>query len=249
MKKYIITFLILLLPVFGWCGVDFDGADDFLENTDIPRTTGDFTLYCMAKMDITGSNSSLIIGTRETGALNRGYGFKVEQWFNTGFVGFTFYGVADYTTSIVPPTGFEAYVAVHDDSANTIDIYVGSSSEQLSVGTVNGTSTDGYIIAAAKLNSAVQGFGTGIISECAVWHSVLTAAEINNLLNSNTRRMPCQIQSSNRQFYIEMSEISDGTSADGVTFRDSCGSSSFSGNDGANNTGLTAVAEEVLTYP
>jgi len=63
-----------------------------------------------------------------------------------------------------------------------------------------------------------------------------------------------QIQPSNLRLYWPLDEVADGTSADGSTFRDEedgdkDGDKDGTGDDGANNTGLTARAGEVLSYP
>ena len=87
-------------------------------------------------------------------------------------------------------------------------------------------------------------------SDVALWSSVLTANEVAQLAKSKGKRMPLQISPSTLLVYLPLDEEEDGTSADGDTFRDlSNNGLSCTGSDGANNTGLTAVAETVLTYP
>jgi hypothetical protein len=49
--------------------------------------------------------------------------------------------------------------------------------------------------------------------------------------------------------YWPLDNQPDGTAADGDTYRDRVGTNNGTGSDGANNTGLTNIAEKVLSYP
>ena len=90
----------------------------------------------------------------------------------------------------------------------------------------------------------------GIIGEIAVWSVELSAAEVSRLASAESRHMPLQIQAAGLVSYHTLDDEEDGTSADGDTFLDYSGNgNTATGDDGANNTGLTARAEEVLSYP
>lgn len=88
----------------------------------------------------------------------------------------------------------------------------------------------------------------GKIGEVAIWSSELTAAQIASLV-TDTKRMPLQVSKSTLVGYWDLLDEEDGSSADGDIFYDGSGSANnCTGSDGANNTGLTAKAEEVLSY-
>lgn len=91
----------------------------------------------------------------------------------------------------------------------------------------------------------------GTIDEVAVWNAELTDNDISILANSKVKHMPLQISPGNIIFYLPMDDQPDGTSADGDTLvnQDNPGTANGTGNDGANNTGLTWKAEAVLSYP
>ena len=75
----------------------------------------------------------------------------------------------------------------------------------------------------------------------------LSATEMAQIYNSKMRYMPIQISSS--VGYWPLDDQPDGTSFDGDTAVDRSGNGNDGvGNDGANGTGLTAKAEEVLSY-
>ena len=63
--------------------------------------------------------------------------------------------------------------------------------------------------------------------------------------------MRCKIQPATLVKYMPLDDVPDGTSADGDSFRAECGSSLTAGTgvDGADNVGLSSVAEKTLSYP
>lgn len=190
MKRILIFIIGVCLCTPVWGGVDLNGDADYLLASDVPLQSGDVSCYIWAKVDITGTATSTLMGSK-SGAVN-GWVFKAEQFNNSGFVGFTFRAIGDYTTSIAPPATWTPYIAVHDDSANTVDIYVGSSSEQLAVGEIAGPTANGLYIGAYN-PSGITEYLTGGVAEAAFWDRVLTAQEISILLNSQVRRMPLQM--------------------------------------------------------
>ena len=62
--------------------------------------------------------------------------------------------------------------------------------------------------------------------------------------------MPLQVRPASLQAYLPLDQLTDGTSADGITFIDMSGiGNTGAGDDGANNTGLAATAGEAISYP
>lgn len=94
-------------------------------------------------------------------------------------------------------------------------------------------------------------YGNLIVNDVAIWKGVaVSGAELSLSYNSRVKHMPLQIQPLNLVAYLPMDDGQDGTSADGATVSDMSGNgNNGTGDDGANNTGLTWKAEEVLSYP
>ncbi len=66
---------------------------------------------------------------------NGSHSLRVEQWSNTGRVGFTRYGVGDYSTAISSPFGTNSIISYHKNGGqNNILVQVNGSSQILGVG-------------------------------------------------------------------------------------------------------------------
>jgi hypothetical protein len=90
------------------------------------------------------------------------------------------------------------------------------------------------------------------MTEIAIWQAstVFTTTEIANLASSYTKRIPTQIRLANQIFYLPTDDQEAGSAANGDTVRDLSGNANNgTGDDGANNTGLTWSEEKVLSYP
>ena len=89
----------------------------------------------------------------------------------------------------------------------------------------------------------------GGMTECAIWDTNLTAAEVSQLYNSKVKGMPLQIQPSSLVGYWSLDDYPSGAGTiSGYTFKDQSGN----GNDG---TGVDAdndsdtIGETILSYP
>ena len=100
---------------------------------------------------------------------------------NTGVVGFTFFAVANYQTSITSPNDWSFYAAVHTLSANTIDIYVNDLTEQLSVGTMFAPTLTGFVIGAEHEEGGVSAPALARISHVRVYDRILTPRHIREI--------------------------------------------------------------------
>lgn len=91
----------------------------------------------------------------------------------------------------------------------------------------------------------------GTMSDVAVWiGTVITQAEFQQIYNSRIKRFPLQIKPSYLKGFWTLNDEEDGTSADTDVFYDLSGNGNdLTGYDGVNDSGLTAKAEEVLSYP
>lgn len=103
---------------------------------DFGALSGDVTMEFILEGDPVASGGA---GRLATGNSDGSNSLRYEQWNNTGEVGFTRSGVADYTfTPAVPsPTTQTLLAYVWDDSADTMDLYV-NGTQAGSVGGVSG---------------------------------------------------------------------------------------------------------------
>lgn len=93
------------------------------------------------------------------------------------------------------------------------------------------------------------GMLNALVSEVAIWNDDLTASEVALLYGAKVKGMPLQIRPDALVLYLPLDDYPEGESLDGDIVYDRVGRHQFTGNDGSNNTGLTSVAEKVLTYP
>lgn len=94
-------------------------------------------------------------------------------------------------------------------------------------------------------DSGVNRYFTGQMKEFRIYNRALSDTEISVLANSKMKGP----MFSGLIHYWPLDDQPDGTSGDGDTFKDRAGSADATGNDGANNAGLTAKAEDTLSYP
>jgi len=252
MKKLI--WLIILFPIL-FAGVEFDGADDSIsipDDNSIDIGTSDFTLAAWIKSDNIANYKIIFDKPASTGNAP-----KYQMMLNTN--GRLCFYLDDGTGSVlstddgtVIDDAASHHVAVTFDRDGNAIRYVDGSPDGIAddISGVQLTLTnDGALYIGTRLLSADR-FFLGNINEIAVWNILLTANEISLLANSRIKRIPLQIQPNNLVLYLPMDDEPDGSSADGDSFMDKSGNgNNGTGSDGANNTGCTAKAEEVLSYP
>ncbi len=252
--KILLILILMVNPAFG--GVQFDNSDDLLDGADfagidaaeqlsgscwVYHDTIDGTDDIMNKNN--GTSDGWLFFRNNTGDK---YSVTIRDGGDTDSVGAS---SADNTSPLATWTHV-AFTYI-EGNATGLNLYVngvlsGAAGDTSSIGTINAFT--------AILNISGSGTGNspfnGQITECALWNVVLTADEMLKLASSRVKRLPLQIQPSSLIGYWPLDEQMDGTSADGDTFYDLGPSgNNLTGNDGAGNTGLTAKAEEVLSYP
>jgi len=244
MKRLILTILILLIPAVGW-GINFDDTDDVIQ-TAIKTRSDDVPITFMGWFKTT-VNGGWIMGTFTSSNF---YEVRVES-------------DSDVTMYIDSPVGCStetvSWVGTFDDGAWHLIVW-GLDDSELAFLSVDGgakqtgdacsgdiTPTTEFFIGG---RTSAGGYG-GDVTEVAIWDAALTNAEIALLYNAKVKGMPLQIQPSSLWGYWPLDDEEDGSSADGDTFinRVTPGTADGTGIDGGNNTGLTAKAEELLTYP
>jgi hypothetical protein len=261
-KLFYILYLIVSLvffPAFSSAQIDFDGSDDLVnigKDTSLGFTSA-ISLSAWINIDTAGGGGSgRIIDNLDTGFTPwHGFTFLViagSSEFRTRFQ-FASGTLLDSADDAI--TGGEwthvSLVYDKDAGANNKRLYVnGVLSAQATdtatlVSNAGGSGDDCYIGEAANF---VRSFD-GKIAEVALWNNDLTAQELLHL-SSGVRRMPLQVQPSALVAYLPLDDEEDGSSCDGDTFIDMKNRvNDGTGDDGAGNDNLTAVAGRFLSYP
>lgn len=248
MKQLLILFLscLLLNPCFG--GVDFDGSDDRIDlSTGLAFNVA--TISAWINVNNTADIKN-IVGKRDN--LPGSYILRVTSSEVAAAFWRNFSGTFTNTGS-TNLTGVEHHIlmTIDDVTDRKIGIYVDGALDSGGLTTTSGTTaTTSNEVNIGKQNiGGFERFFDGSITEVAIWNTVLTVEEISLLASAKVKGMPLQIQPSNLQGYWPLDDQPDGTSFDGDTAVNRSGNSNNgTGDDGGNNTGLTAKAEEILSY-
>lgn len=243
--KSCIIILFLISPVYA--GVDFDGIDDFLSSTDgntcdFEANTEDFSISVWVKSDDVLNYNAIIYKVDA----NNDFWRLIQN--DDGTIRASINTIDESSVATITQGSWHSVIATFDRDGDMI-VYVDGVA---SGGTaLNGElmSLDSQLIEVGFLSpGGGDQFWNGQITEVAIYEKVLSSTEIELLSFSMVKRMPLQIGS--LCFYIPIDDEPDGTSGDGDTFIDiSPNGFNASGDDGANNTGLTVKGEEVLSYP
>ena len=247
--KTICVFFLMAATVSA--GMTLDGTDDFIPASSylgISGTAARSVSFWFNSTDTAGTDHLLGWGDNGTGA---GEGFRFSQengviWgrFNTGVTAQWGTGLNDgawhHFTYSFPSAGVNQDAVVYIDGS-------------LSTGTfANGTTalnTEATkVVTMGRFPGANTGYYSGNVNEVAIWSTNLSAAEQQQLYNARVKRLPLQISPANLVVYLPLDDVADGASGDGISFFEFKGNA-FTGDNGANNTGLTAKAEAILTYP
>ncbi len=258
MRLFRISKIIVLLSLFcsvTWGGVDFDGIDDVISFTSVNQTI--ITVSAWIFRETAGDSVA-----------PRCIDFPGYLWFtlsdgggtnndNIGFQSLRSGDMGDWRSpndSILPDNAWHHIAVTYDGTATTNDpkIYIDGVSVTVTQlgGDPSGAQTSNAGTAYIGNNAGGTRSHDGQFTEIAIWSSVLSQTEISLLANSGRKRLTKEIQPANTNSDFPMNDQPDGTSFDGDTAVDRSGNSNDGvGDDGANNTGLTAKAEIVLSYP
>ncbi|QKX03789.1 hypothetical protein HN014_02260 [Aquimarina sp. TRL1] len=124
---------------------------------------------------------------------NGTFSLRAEQWFNTSRVGFTHYGVADYSTTIASPFGTNAIISYHKTgTSSNLDVRVNTATQALNIGATNkGIPFDRIGKATASADEA-----SGDFFEILLYNNRLNAAQIiivDNYLSAKYANIPIPI--------------------------------------------------------
>jgi hypothetical protein len=234
-------------------GVEFDGIDDFIlinnnANIDI---TGDISISLWIHIGSFGTFPGILYKAKnppDTGGQFVQYGFFLDNPTNR-VVGIFGNGTVSERLFTGVLTINTWYHLVLTRNGTNVKLYLDGS--EVDNGTLTGNLfTNNYDI---HIGHDIRYLGTryfdGLVNEVAIWDTFLTDAEAKQLFNPKIKGMPLQNKSSNLQAYWSLDDFAEGTSGDGLSYVDFSGNSNTgTGDDGANNTGLTNKAEEVLSY-
>lgn len=251
----LLSLLLAACPVFG--GVDFDATDDYIDcgadsSLDI---TSNLSISAWVYLDDISDNISMEIIGKRTSSSTGGYVIQVYEPLNGGIaplLRFWIYASGGWRGEGSPncSISLDTWTQVGTTYDGTTMRYYknGQECDTYSYsGAITSISTDKVYIGANEANS--KGYFDGMIENVLIWDATLQADEMSLLYNSKLKHMPLQIQPSNLVLFLPLDDEPDGTSGDGDTFIDLSGNGNDgTGDDGANNTGLTAVAEKVLSY-
>lgn len=259
----------MLLYSNCFAGIIFDGTDDSLGvgtlgNFGTGLDTNYLILSCWFKTTNTTVEQSF------TGTLNTGTSTHFEISLNvdddgSGVVGHNIFirrrdeDGATRQGAVEPGSGvcdgaWHSLVAI---ASNTVlDVWLDKVDQSFLTQTTGNPDNMANIefsvmIGARDNRGTVSRVFDGELTECAIWSSSTAPSQAEvDLLGSMVKRMPLQIKKSDLIGYWAMDDEEGGSSADGDTFIDLSGNGNTgTGDNGANNTGLTATAESVLTYP
>ncbi len=248
MKRLILIFLLICSPVYG--GVDLDGSDDRLNCGDIDLNVSTSSMSAWVKFE-SGANGfvvnkdyngvvlpySLNVGGNDSPINIDGSGWFSGSWKNSGL-----------TTDLRDGTWHHVVGTWDKNATPTLAYYVdgvldSSSSEGSGLDRIQNNEPT-YL---GRYDFSAQ-TAKGQITEVALWNIALTAVQVANLA-SRVKRVPLQI-GGGLEAYWPLDDQPDAVSGDGKTFMDLSGNGNHcTGDNGANNTGLTGKAEEALSYP
>ena len=228
-------------------GIDFDGTDDFIDASNSASINLDGSMSVMAWIYPRSTANYTPIVTKEDWDNSKGYYLGLDpNDDNNIYFGFNRGGNEIVTSSDAFTMNSWYYVVGTFDSAlgsNNLKIYVNNVLvEEGGDGTVPVQHTENLDI--GYLHDIANAFFDGFITEIAVWDVALSTTEIAKLYSGGvpTRGIPLNIQPANLQMYLPLNDIPIGESADGDTFGDLSGNSNTAtGDDGANDAGLTSV--------
>ncbi|GEM_PF-2160349 len=245
-------FCFLGCPVFSWAGVLFDLVDDQISVTqsssinDMSPLSFSFWMYPQS----IGENNSGVIFRK--GPIYCAQNLTQRIYFGANFSGTDLF--RETVNSAITYNAWNQIVVTWDGSATASNSHIYVNGTEASYNTTQNATVTRDTDAADNLYIGAESGGVndfdGKMTELAFWNVVLSAAQIEQLAKSRVKHMPLQVSPANLKAYWPLDEASDGASGNGTTFKDLSGNAnSGTGDDGANNTGLTGAGEIVLTYP
>src|SRR3990167_3869802 len=252
MKKLVLIFFLLCSPC--WAGVSFDGADDKIACGDVELVTRNLSIsaWVYPTADVSGFRGYIF--SKCCGIVS--YAFDADGTATPENLGILVQGASglfacqaqEADTSTILPTNTWTHVLVTRSGTNCA-IYINGTSQTIDVNNLVDedfqNSTDDIVIGGRDSDTLRQ--WNGYVNEVYLYNTSLT--QTNATLLSSSRLKGVGLQISGVVGYWPLNDKEAETSGDGDTFRDMASGANGTGDDGANNTGLTLTAETILNYP
>lgn len=260
MLKLIQFILVLFLacPV-AWGGVDFDGVDDFI-NVGSPTTLDNKHAFsvCQYIYRDGASNLGMTWSKRSAGSFQKHFvvgdfpGAEPDDTIGV-FMNMSGTDMDVKAVANLAPTSSNICVCCTVSSSFVGRLYLNGA--EVSSYYVQTTGTGSAIDdASANVNLGRNSDGggnyfDGKIYDHAFWDKQLTEYEVKSYCDG-VKRNSIQVATANMMNALPLDDQPDGTSGNGDTYRDlTVNANNGTGDDGANNTGLSNVAEASLSYP
>lgn len=254
---FLLAILLLSRPVLA--GVNFDGTDDRLTfgTSNVPVNGNSVSVFIVFKLSSLTNTQTPISVWADTANVGQHWIMQFEDLATDDF----YFGKRNtaggnyhrLVSSVVPALNTTYRIVGGLDSTNSNGIISVNGTNTTTVSFWYGASTGGTVapwIGANRNTGTGSQFFNGSIYQVCIWNTLLTSAQANYLTSTSGGKDIClQISPSNlvRSFYLD--DQPDGINADAKKFNDkSSNSDQATGDDGANNTGLTVEAEKVLSY-
>lgn len=255
MRLLLVAALLWLAPL-AHAGILYDNTDDRLVCGDNAAwAIRNVFISAWVKLGDNGTATDIILGWSDTAVNNdKPYLWSIGSGGVLKFDRFAPSGGAALGTVAVDNSAWHHVAMWLDDPNNLVYFWVDGAQESITyTETFSGAEGNNLSVGAVHSSVAYTDFFPGTIDEVSLWNTatIPSAQDIALLASSRTRRMPLQVLPSALVLYLPMDDSADGTSADVDAFMDlsATRSTACAGDDGANNTGLTAQAGAVLSYP
>ena len=248
----VLNLAICLIGSNSFAGITGDGTDDSV-NTDSAVLTGyPLTLSGWIKTSNLTANPTMI-SIVDKDANDEMFGIGIAGDASGDPARIFCYSTASGFEATDSSTGITAgvwhHVAGVFTNSTSRTIYIDGGSATTDTVSCTPAGLDRTTIGALR-RSSDTGYIDGSITDVTIWDTALSAAEISLLASSKIKRLPLQIKFSNLSMYQPLDDYEEGASVNGNTYYDlSSNGFNIVADDGANNTGMTALAEEVLSYP
>ena len=254
--------IVFLLSSLGWISpclssVTFDGADDYINagtSSTLSFTSSTSTFSICAWVYPTAYNfTNCDIVAKWLGTGNqRQYMFDVNSSNGLSFLvstnGSSVAMTVDTTSAVVGLNAWYHVCVTADIGADSYLLYASGSSAATSGSTTISSLFDSS--SNVNIGSGKDGTDdrfTGKIDDVRIYNRVLSAVEILEMASDRLKYGPI---TNGMVGYWPLDDQPDGTSFDGDTAVDRSGTgNNGTGVDGDNNTGLTAGASSLLSYP
>ena len=255
MTRLALLLLSLCLAAPCWAGIDLNTSDDTVQcgsDSSVDSLTT-FTYLAHFNADTLGGENALIYKMNGTDGVF--FGVNSTQIY-CGVDKVTTDSFAGSSTAIIA-TGTWYWAACTITASGQPSIYTGTTTlteVTYAAGRTAGAGAEvdesaGQLTVGSRVSSNPPFDGT--IDTVAVWNAALTLAQLTQVAQSQQHRMALQILPGNLVVSLEFDEQPAGSNADGQTFRDRSptGLNHCTGNDGADNIGLTMALNGPLSYP